>query len=1138
MPKPAAGRLSTLIAVLRHMLPAWATLVLAAFLDHPLVLVLLIAANALTMTAICHGLGFDMELSFRRSVVRRGLPGFVLLTAYCLVVAILLGAPVWWLAQGGSMAAALTLSAAVVAALLVLWRVWPAFALPFLWDDAYPQHGEGSWLLTALGRSLRFARHLTGDPRLLLSHALPAALALLVLTAGALVLAGLGGILPSELRISGLVIYGLLVLPLGHLILANRCLRALLCASRRSRNRGITPAPVAAPPAMPLLAPDLDAAALDATLLEAARSGHVELGLVALQRGADPAVVPAAGDSDRRSALILSVALVDLRLLRALIARGANVNHALEGGLTPLVAATRDSYGGRPDAVMTLLANGADPRCADADGNTPLHHAARCAEPEVAALLIDGGGEPDAVNAEGLTPLGVACAGRHWAVGEFLLDRGARCEPAAAEPPLLAAAGVADDDVAGVRLLLDRKARVNVRGALGRTALMVAALAGNEIIVAALLDAGAAVDAADANGTTALMEAVRAGAAPVIHALGKRKVDVNAVDANGRAALVVACQSKQPNVDAVRALLAMGADRAATDADDRRAVDHAAMAGRWPIVALLDPDYPVPSSLAGEERAGDQGSEEHLLDALRFGHWNVVEPYAGVVSGWPSARLAELYLELLDPGLGAARCWLLNHGLDPQARCGDGNTLVDRLVERLPDSAGGLRDLLARGASSGAGSVARVLSAALPARAEIRSDVSLLARDLILGGADWCGKADAGATSLHLACMLGDAHIAGLLLDRGADPDARDGQGRLPLHLALRNDSVSALELVRQLLRHGADPALADACGETPLGLALSRGERELGQWLDWNGWSLPHRRLRPDDLCMAAASGDRAAVERLLTLGLPIDAEDPQGATALVRAAGTGDTGLVAFLLDRGADPGHPAHSGVACLAAAVSARQEAVVRLLLERGAEPDRRLPGGSTPLMVAAALGLPGAAALLLAAGADANAVDEHGTSALHAAARFAFAGRDTTAARELLTALLAAGAHHHHCNADGQDALLLLLGAHADPGADCQAEHLTALAGLVADAGAGLDVQDHRGVGVLHACALHGLLGCARVLKGRGARLDLADSRGRTAGEVAAMLGYVDLAAELGAVRTPMPVPGARQTLRRRASTPE
>ena len=61
---------------------------------------------------------------------------------------------------------------------------------------------------------------------------------------------------------------------------------------------------------------------------------------------------------------MLAAVQSDLRLLRALIQAKIDVNRA-HGGLTPLLAAVRDSYHGRPDAVMTLLANGADPRVAE-----------------------------------------------------------------------------------------------------------------------------------------------------------------------------------------------------------------------------------------------------------------------------------------------------------------------------------------------------------------------------------------------------------------------------------------------------------------------------------------------------------------------------------------------------------------------------------------------------------------------------------------------------------------------------------------------------------------------------------------------------------------------------------------------------
>jgi len=1132
-----------LLKALPWFVPVVIAVACAGLTASPLALIPLLLANALAMCAACHAIGFDPEPSYVRTALRRGSAHVVMFTAYTFVVFVLVAWPVLKLTQAPSLEAALLLAATLVVALAALWRVWPAFGLVFLWDDAYPENGNaGSWIFTAVARSVAFGRHLSAEERFF-SHFLPAAVSLLVLAFCAVALSGLYGVFPAQMRLVALGIYAVVLLPLASVLIANRTLRALLCDRRGARTTragprldpvmDAAPAAPATPAPIPVLTTEESQPGVrDRALLAATREGDIARAVALVEAGADADTGAEPGDRDQRPVLTLAALSPDLRLLRALIARGASVNRAHQG-VTTLMAATRDSWHGRPEAVLTLLTNGANAAFADAEGNTPLHGAVLSAEPTVAAMLLDAGAAVDAMNVAGDTPLAIACRAANWALARFLLEHGAKPAPVGGEPALVAAAGIADDDVEGVKILMRYKAPVNAANAQGRTALLSAAAEGHEQIARVLLQANAQPNLADRHGTTALMEAARAGAQGIVQLLADAHADATPRDGHGRDALTLACQSPRAQAATVRALLALGAQPRDPGADGRSALDHAAASGRWDFVALLDPETPLPTSLS-ESVVPEAGADSplHLYDALRFGHWAVASTFTAKVRGWPAHELAALYVDLAGAGFDTARSWLLDHGLPAEARLAPtaadeatdlGRRLFDALIPQLPQSAGALVQLMRAGASpAGAGLLGQAIC-------RLDGADETLALAMLDAGADPFGADSRGRTPVHMAAATGKARLLGALLARGLDPNVRDAGGRTPLHAALEQGGDS-LPLVRLLVAHGADPEAADVNGETPYGLGIGHGDVE--RWLTWPSWPLTRRPLRAVDLPAAAALGDIHAVDRLLELGFDVDTRDSQGATALLRAAGAGERDAVEHLLGAGADPTVTAASGITPLAAAVNARRDGVVELLLARGVAADQRLPGDTTALMIAAALGYPDIAELLVAAGAQVTAEDAHGHTALHAATQYCFASSDSLRARRLLDIVISKGADVNKPDRDGSTPLLMLVGAHVRPGVTADATHLGALLPVLLDAGARIEHADHRGVSALHACAMHALLAPARTLLHRGASRNAADAFGRTAGDVARHLGFVDIAHELGA-RTGA-VPSVRQTLRQPA----
>src|SRR6266852_8353165 len=84
-------------------------------------------------------------------------------------------------------------------------------------------------------------------------------------------------------------------------------------------------------------------------------------------------------------------------------------------------------------------------------------------------------------------------------------------------------------------------------------------------------------------------------------------------------------------------------------------------------------------------------------------------------------------------------------------------------------------------------------------------------------------------TALHGAVARRDAEIVKMLLEAGADPNARQESGFVPLHDAAANGHAALVEL---LLKYGANADAKTDDGKTAGDMAADRGHKDLAESL------------------------------------------------------------------------------------------------------------------------------------------------------------------------------------------------------------------------------------------------------------------------------------------------------------------
>lgn len=459
-----------------------------------------------------------------------------------------------------------------------------------------------------------------------------------------------------------------------------------------------------------------------------------------------------------------------------------------------------------------------------------------------------------------------------------------------------------------------------------------------------------------------LISAIRQGRVDVVkHLLNTGET----ITKNGQGAVIpLLCAVEKGNSEILGRLLAAGFDVNARTADAHETpLLKAAALGRLEMAKVLV-DH------GADVNAADRYGNTALMSAAWHGAEMttlLLDHGAEVNSGGKSGWIA-LVNAAKKNHLDVVRL-LLSRGADATAKTEDGRTVL--MMAAAKGNRAMVELLLESGADPGARTKCKCRTLTAWYRGDERETLRPVLPEAKPRPFQMCES-----TTLMAAARGGNPDVVKLLLDKGADVNAKTAKGYTALMAAAKEGKP---DVVKLLLERGADPAAQTTKGYTALMAAGKGGNPETEKLLLDRGLDI-HAKTRKGDTALrkAVKKGNREAAEFLLERGAdPLKTHE--GRTLLMDAANPdgGDPALAKLLIEKGVDVNAKAHDGWTALLLAAMYGHREMVMVLIENGADVNQRKRlhlGPFTVLQWAVAAGDAELVRILLEHGADANIQD--------------------------------------------------------------------------------------------------------------------------------------------------------------------